>query len=77
MKVLHMIAFTLVIIGGINWGLVAFNFNLVDKIFGMGSSVAMVIYVLVGLSAVLLAVTHKSNCTYCGGSGNMTNKSAM
>ena len=76
MKVLHMIAFALLVIGGINWGLVAFKFNLVETIFGTGS-VTMVIYVLVGLSAVLLAVTHKSSCKYCGGNGNMMNKSAM
>ena len=67
MKVLHMIAFTLLVIGGLNWGLTAFHFNLVEKIFGTGS-ITMVIYILVGLSAILEAVTHKNNCKYCAGS---------
>lgn len=48
------IAYILVIIGGLNWGLVgALNFNLVDAIFGMGA-ISMLIYILVGLSAVYL-----------------------
>ncbi|HEX8993875.1 MAG TPA: DUF378 domain-containing protein [Candidatus Paceibacterota bacterium] len=52
------IAFVLVVIGGINWGLVgAFNFDLVAALFGVMSAVSRVIYVLVGLSAVYMAVT--------------------
>lgn len=48
------IAFVLVIIGGLNWGLVgAFEFNLVEEIFGM-SLLATIIYILVGLSAIYL-----------------------
>ena len=54
MKALHKIAFILLIIGGLNWLLVAFNYNLVDSIFGMGSTIAMLIYILVGLSALFL-----------------------
>jgi uncharacterized membrane protein YuzA (DUF378 family) len=47
------VTFVLVIIGGINWGLVgALDFNLVDAIFGVGSAIATIIYVLVGLSAI-------------------------
>ena len=43
----------LVLIGAFNWGLVGlFNFNLVEKIFGMGTF-ADVVYVLVGIGAVL------------------------
>ncbi len=48
------IAYILVIVGGLNWGLVgAFNFNLVDAIFGMGT-ISMLVYILVGLSSVYL-----------------------
>lgn len=65
MKALHAIAFVLVIIGGLNWLLVGFNWNLVDAIFGVGSVIAKIIYILVGLSAVLLAVTHRSTCKNC------------
>jgi uncharacterized protein len=65
MKVLHMVAFILLIIGGLNWLLVAFDFNVVDKIFGAGSPVSMVIYILVGLSAILEVFSHKSACKTC------------
>ncbi len=48
------IATVLCIIGGINWGLVgAFEFNLVDTLFGEGSAASRVIYVFVGLSALV------------------------
>ncbi|MDE2041253.1 MAG: DUF378 domain-containing protein [Patescibacteria group bacterium] len=71
MKALHCTAFVLVIIGGINWLLVAFNWNLVDAIFGAGSTLSMIVYVLVGLSALLLIFTHKSSCKMCVKSGSM------
>ncbi|MGO2111638.1 MAG: DUF378 domain-containing protein [Pseudoclavibacter sp.] len=52
------IATVLTIIGGINWGLVgAFEFNLVDAIFGEGSAASRVIYVLVGISALVTIAT--------------------
>ena len=42
----------LVVIGGINWGLMGFfNFNLVESIFGMGT-LTSIIYDLVGLSTL-------------------------
>lgn len=48
----------LVIIGGINWGLVGFfNFNLVDSIFGEDSVLSRIIYALVGLAALYTIVT--------------------
>jgi len=65
MKALHMVAFILLVIGGLNWLLVAFNYNLVESLLGTGT-LAMVVYFLVGLSAILEAVTHKSNCRHCG-----------
>lgn len=47
------IAVILLIIGGLNWGLVGvFNFDLVAAIFGAMSVVSRIIYVLVGLSAI-------------------------
>ncbi len=51
---LNKIAFVLVIVGALNWGLAAFGYNLVDMIFGMGSMAAKVVYVLVALSALVL-----------------------
>ena len=57
MKVVEIIALILNIIGGINWGLVGlFDYNLVDSLFGEGSVIAKVIYVLVGIST-LFAIT--------------------
>jgi hypothetical protein len=46
------IAFILVIIGGLNWGLVGlFNYNLVYALFSTGI-IAKIIYSLVGLAAI-------------------------
>lgn len=67
-----MIAFVLLIIGGLNWGLSAFGYNVVDMVFGSGSSIAMLIYVLVGLSAVYEAVTHKTRCMNCNPKAGMS-----
>lgn len=50
---LDWIAFVLVIIGGLNWGLAVFDFNLVFTLFGIGT-LAKVVYGLVGLSALYL-----------------------
>jgi len=74
MKALHMIAFILTIIGGINWGLVGLgglvggNWNVVNLILGSWPSLEGIVYVLVGLSAIYLAATHKQTCMYCKGS---------
>ena len=66
MKAIHIIAFILLVIGGLNWGLVgAFHYNLVGKIFGDGSTITTVIYVLVGLSAIWEVIGHKGNCRRC------------
>ena len=53
MRVLNKIALILLIIGGINWGLIGlFDYNLVAAIFGTMSAVSRVIYTLVGISAL-------------------------
>ena len=66
MKSLHMIVFTLVVVGALNWGLVGlFNFNLVSALLGVDSALEKLVYVLVGLSAVWLAWTHKNDCKTC------------
>ncbi len=47
------IAIVLVIIGGINWGLVGiFGFNLVSAIFGEMSALSRIIYALVGIGSL-------------------------
>lgn len=53
MKVVNIIALLLVIIGAINWGLIGlFEFNLVDFLFGIGTILSRIIYVLVGISGL-------------------------
>ncbi|KAM9863016.1 hypothetical protein ACI1US_01017 [Leucobacter sp. BZR 635] len=55
MNVLLGISRVLVIIGGLNWGLVGlFDFNLVDSIFGAGSAASKVVYIIVGVAALVL-----------------------
>ena len=58
MKTLNIVTLVLVIVGGINWGLVgALQFDLVAAIFGgQDALLARLVYVLVGLSALYLAV---------------------
>jgi uncharacterized protein len=52
MKIINIVTLALVIVGGLNWGLVGlFNFDLVAALFGAGSVLAGIVYVLVGVSA--------------------------
>jgi Uncharacterized conserved protein len=51
--VLDWIALVLLIIGGLNWGLVGlFGFDLVAAIFGAMTAIARIVYILVGLAAL-------------------------
>lgn len=57
-KVVNLIATILVIVGGLNWGLVgALNYDVVDAVFGAASIAARVIYILVGLGALWMLFT--------------------
>ena len=61
MRAVHYIALVLVIVGALNWGLVGlFDFNLVAALFGEMSILSRIVYVLVGLSGVILAATTAS-----------------
>jgi uncharacterized membrane protein YuzA (DUF378 family) len=65
MKKLDILARVLLVVGGLNWGLVGiFRFDLVAAIvgrhFGETSPVSSVIYTLVGLAAVYEALTWKT-----------------
>jgi uncharacterized protein len=58
MKAVYTIAMILLVVGGLNWGLVGlFNFDLVAFLFGAMSGLSRVIYTLVGISAVYAAFT--------------------
>ncbi len=61
MKALKWIALILIIVGGLNWGLVGlFNFDLVATIFGDMSTLSRIVYSLVGLSAIYIAFVSPS-----------------
>ena len=72
MSMVNVVALILLIVGGVNWGLVGlFNFDLVAAIFGAGSALARIVYILVGVSALwcltligrVNAPTHSSTST--------------
>ena len=53
MKTLDTIALILLVIGGINWGLIGFfQFNLVSSLFGTFSMLTRIIYSLVGIAGI-------------------------
>jgi uncharacterized membrane protein YuzA (DUF378 family) len=59
MKSLNLVTLVLLIVGGLNWGLVgAFQFDLVAALFGgQDAMLARAVYVLVGLSALWQVVS--------------------
>ncbi len=60
-----MVAFILLVIGGLNWGLTAFGYNVVEMVLGSGTTLTQVVYILVGLSALYEVLGHKGRCTLC------------
>jgi len=56
MKALTVLAIVLLVVGGLNWGLVGlFQFNLVATLFGATSLLSNIVYILVGISALYVA----------------------
>lgn len=65
-KWLHLVAMVLVIVGGLNWGSVGlFGLDLVRFVFGRGI-IARAIYIVVAISAVILAVDRASYLPFLG-----------
>jgi len=61
MKNLDILVAILLVVGGLNWGLVGLaNFDLVASIFGSGAWLSRIVYVLVGLSAIYQAIQWKA-----------------
>jgi hypothetical protein len=65
MKQIDVLAAVLLVVGGLNWGLVgAAHFDLVATIFGLSfgqtSSITSIVYLLVGISALYQAVSFKA-----------------
>ncbi len=68
MKTLHIVAFVLLVVGGLNWLLVGLGIWDIGNLFGgQDAAVSKVIYVLVGLAAIYELVSHKGICKTCGG----------
>lgn len=62
MKLLHTLAFILLVVGGLNWGLEVLGFG-VERF--VGSGIANIVYILVALSAIFEVFTHKDYCKHC------------
>jgi hypothetical protein len=61
MRTLDVVAAILLVIGGLNWGLVgAANFDLVATVFGEMSPLSRIVYVLVGVAALYQALQWKA-----------------
>lgn len=57
MKTLDIVAAVLLVVGGLNWGLVGIaQFDLVAALFGPMSSLSRTVYALVGIAAVYQAL---------------------
>jgi uncharacterized protein len=66
MKILHSVAFILVIVGGLNWLLVGVAGMDIGNLFGgQDALVSKLVYILVGLSAIYLIISHKKDCKQC------------
>jgi uncharacterized membrane protein YuzA (DUF378 family) len=71
MKGLHVVAWILLVVGGLNWGLYALTGWEVGSLFGgMEAGISKTIYVLVGLAALYELFTHKKGCRSCESSGS-------
>jgi uncharacterized protein len=54
MSILNTVALILLIVGGLNWALVGlFDFDLVAALFGDMSPLSRIVYVLVGIAALI------------------------
>lgn len=73
MKMLHMVAFILLVVGGLNWLLLGlFGWEIGALFGGQDMLISKIIYILVGLAAVAELLTHKSNCKMCGTKSGMS-----
>lgn len=62
MNALDWIAWILVLIGAINWGLIGFfKFDLVAMIFGDMTLITRLIYALIGIAAIYLIIIRARN----------------
>lgn len=55
LKIIDLIAKILVVIGAINWGLVALDINLVTLIFGSIPALVQATYIIIGIAGLYVA----------------------
>ncbi len=60
MKALKTVSFVLLVVGGLNWLLDAVGWNLVEALFGVGTTITKVVYIVVGLATLVVLFTSKS-----------------
>lgn len=63
---LHKVAFVLLVIGGLNWGLEVLGYGLGNY---LPSGLMTLVYVLVALSALYEIFSHKGMCRACAPQG--------
>ena len=55
--IIGLIAYILVILGALNWGMVGvFNLDVIARLFGPGSLGAKIVYILIGVAAIVMLV---------------------
>ncbi|OHA41789.1 MAG: hypothetical protein A3G59_00985 [Candidatus Taylorbacteria bacterium RIFCSPLOWO2_12_FULL_47_20] len=68
MKSIHLIAFTLLAVGGLNWllvGIIPSGWEIGQIFGGQDATISKIIYILVGLSALVEIFTHSKSCKRC------------
>jgi len=66
MKTVHMIAFLVLVVGGLNWlALGLFQWELGSLFGGQDALLSRIVYVVVGLAAVYELFAHKTRCKDC------------
>jgi uncharacterized membrane protein YuzA (DUF378 family) len=68
MKNIHILSIMFVLIGAFDLAFLGlFNVNVIDTLFGSFPGLENVIYVLIGLSGILMIAQHKGDCKLCKG----------
>lgn len=74
MKLIKLATKLLLVVGGLNWGLVgAFDFDLVATLFGHMTPLSRTVYILVGLAAVQKIACCVMSKGCCKGDNNACN----
>ncbi len=61
-----MLTWILLVVGGLNWGLAVFGWDIQKLIIGGNGSIFFtILYLLIGISAIVEIFTHKSSCKHC------------